>query len=524
METIQFIFTALAAVWLFNWAIKRRFQLPLPPGPKGLPLVGNLFEMPRDFPWEKYHEWCKEYNTDTLHLYAAGKHIIVLDSPQAAADLLDKRSLIYSGRPRLPMIKELMGWDWFFGFRNYDETCRLHRKLINQAFNPTAVNQFIPQIKRATRNMLGLFLEDPEKLEGNLRRMAGETIMSVSYGIKIQKNDDFYVKTAEQGVSPALHIVGNPGAFLVDTIPILKYVPSWFPGAGFKTKAKEWKRLSKVMLEVPFKAAKAAIADGSASISLVSANLDRLEALGQNDSAQEQAVKEVAGGLYAVGIDTTVSPIVSCILALVKNPAVLKRAQAELDSVIEPGRFPDLSDEPALPYITAIVHESFRWRDVSPQALPHCLIKEDEYNGYRIPAGSIVIANSWALLHNEDIYPDPFAFNPDRFMKEGKLDFQSQRDPSFACWGYGRRKCPGRYMAYPAVWLAITHLLYCFDIMRAKDEYGNDIDPPEEFISALTIMAKPFKYDLKPRSEDIEKLIQQGLSAEVDFREFDGDH
>jgi len=85
--------------------------------------------------------------------------------------------------------------------------------------------------------------------------MAGETIMSVAYGLEVQPNDDPYIKTAEQGVRP-LMVAAVPGAFLVDALPLLKHVPEWFPGAGFQKRAKEWKKLARTMVEVPFAAAK----------------------------------------------------------------------------------------------------------------------------------------------------------------------------------------------------------------------------------------------------------------------------
>ena len=90
------------------------------------------------------------------------------------------------------------------------------------------------------------------------------------------------------------------------------------------------------------------------------------------------------------------------------------------------------------------------------------------------------------MLHNEEVYPDPFKFNPDRFMKDGKFN-KEVRDPSHACWGFGRRICPGRYMAFSAVWIAIASLLTVFDIKKAVDEDGNVIEPSHEYLSALVV-------------------------------------
>jgi hypothetical protein len=85
--------------------------------------------------------------------------------------------------------------------------------------------------------------------------MAAETIMSIAYGLDVLPKDDPYIATAEQGVHP-LVVAGVPGAFLVDSIPALKYIPDWMPFAGFKHKAKAWKNLALTMINMPFEAAK----------------------------------------------------------------------------------------------------------------------------------------------------------------------------------------------------------------------------------------------------------------------------
>ena len=75
--------------------------------------------------------------------------------------------------------------------------------------------------------------------------------MKIGYGITVQESDDPYISIAEEafeGIAEA----GIPGAFLVDIFPILKYVPSWFPGAGFQKKAAHWREAINTMAEKPF--------------------------------------------------------------------------------------------------------------------------------------------------------------------------------------------------------------------------------------------------------------------------------
>jgi len=86
--------------------------------------------------------------------------------------------------------------------------------------------------------------------------------MSITYGIQVKDNHDPYIETVEHGLD-ALAAASIPGAFLVDTFPILKYVPRWMPGASFKRKAEEWKELGRRIVEEPFEAAKRNMVSGS---------------------------------------------------------------------------------------------------------------------------------------------------------------------------------------------------------------------------------------------------------------------
>ena len=86
---------------------------------------------------------------------------------------------------------------------------------------------------------------------------------------------------------------------------------------------------------------------------------------------------------------------------MASNPHIQKRAQGALDAIVGPDRLPTFEDQASLPYITAIAKECLRWRSVVPLSVPHVTTQEDEYKGYRIPKGSIVISNVW--------YMSPFA-------------------------------------------------------------------------------------------------------------------
>lgn len=120
------------------------------------------------------------------------------------------------------------------------------------------------------------------------------------------------------------------------------------------------------------------------------------------------------------------------------NPEVVKKAHEELDRVVGKGRLPDFADRDDLPYINAVVKELFRWNPPFPISVPGRVTQDDVYRGYLIPAGATVIGNIWAICRDPDIYPDPEAFNPDRFLKDGKIN-PLVFDPEDRGFGAGRR-------------------------------------------------------------------------------------
>ena len=85
------------------------------------------------------------------------------------------------------------------------------------------------------------------------------------------------------------------------------------------------------------------------------------------------------------------------LLAMALYPEVQSKAQAELDEVVGLGRLPDFSDRASLPYTNALVKELVRWHVVTPISLPHAMVRDDEYDGQLIPAGSQVISNLWCV-------------------------------------------------------------------------------------------------------------------------------
>jgi len=333
--------------------------------------------------------------------------------------------------------------------------------------------------------------------------------METLYGIPVDSFDNKYATIAEAAIEGLVEC-GIPGSFLVDLFPILKHVPSWVPGASFQTKALKWRKAASRLLEVPINSVKSSMRTGTFKPSVASTLLTNSD----GTEEYETTVANAAAIAYVGGADTTTSSVAALFMAMALYPEVQRRAQAELDSVTSLKRLPDFSDMPNLPYIGALVKELLRWQPVTPLAVVHRAIEDDEYRGYHIPRGAMVLGNAWAILHDEKHYPDPDTFSPERFLKEdGELNPEIL-DPTRAAFGFGRRICPGRHMAVNNVFIAVASILSAFSIEQAVDDHGKPIPIEVKMSPGLVSYPEAFPCAIKPRLANIQDIIiQQATDA-----------
>ncbi|KAL4249483.1 cytochrome P450 family protein [Abortiporus biennis] len=489
---------AISVIYLLlRLVARKRHALPLPPGPEGYPIIGNVLEMPHSHEWFTFARWSEKYG-DIFSLNLLGQPLVVLGSYEHAMNLLDKRSSIYCDRPILTMGGELVGWKKILVLVRPGERFREYRRLMNRLVGgKTAVQQQYDLQRRQTHMYLRSVLQDPDNLPDHIRLNAGSVILMVTHGYPVQGGDDPIIEVVDRATTQ-FAMVTSPGAFLVDVFPILRHVPSWFPGASFKRKAAEWNRTINEMADMPHEFTKSQMRKGIHVPSYTSILMETEE----NTPDKEEHIKWSAASIYAAGADTTVSAIYAFYLAMALYPEVQSKAQEEIDWVVGSDRLPDFSDRESLPYVEALLKEVLRWFTTGPLAVPHVTTEDDVYQGYCIPKGTYVIANVWKMLHDPRTYPDPMMFNPERFLGD-----HPQQDPAQMAFGFGRRICPGQVMADASLFISIAMSLSVFNVSKAKDEQGNVITPIPESTSGTISHPKPFKCSITPRNSKAEALI-----------------
>ena len=153
------------------------------------------------------------------------------------------------------------------------------------------------------------------------------------------------------------------------------------------------------------------------------------------------------------------------------HPEIQKRAQKEIDQPLGGERLPVLSDQDYLPYISAMIQEVYRWHTPLPLSIPKSLMEDDVYKGYLLPKGATVLENLWAVFQDPVAYPAPHIFNPERFLKDGKLD-RSVKDPEDRVFGSSRRIRPGKHFASRANFLRFATIPATLNIEPGVNDKG----------------------------------------------------
>ncbi|KDQ06236.1 hypothetical protein BOTBODRAFT_141195 [Botryobasidium botryosum FD-172 SS1] len=501
METLTTLITialglALLVVYRRKTSLSNPRRLPPPPGPKPDLIIGNARHIPPTNAWLTFTEWKKTYG-DIVHLEVPGQHIIVINSYKVASKLLGQK-LAYADRPAFQMVGELMGWSRMVSLMRYGDGWKRRRKLIHPAMHKTAIKVHWPEQQREARELLRNLCERPNDFMKDIRTTIGKLIMLAVYGISVKSAEDKYIVMAEKALATVAQ-VASLGNSLVNIFPILKFVPQWFPGAGFKRRALAWRVTTEKMVDYPFAEVKQKLASGTATPSFTANAL-------QNGGVTDEDVKWASGTMYAAGSDTTGTLLSSFVLAMALYPDVQRKAQAELDRVTQKQRLPTFLDRPDLPYIECLIKELLRWSVITPLSVPHALSEDDYYEGYWIPKGSTILPNVWAFSKDADMYPEPEQFIPERF--EGEAG-KKVLDPTNYAFGFGRRICAGQNFADAVLYISIVSILAAINISKHRDESGNEVEPEVSYSAGMINQVNPFKCSIKPRSDAARVLMQE---------------
>ncbi|KAF7375480.1 putative monooxygenase [Mycena sanguinolenta] len=256
-STTAILVGAVVSVVLWNLSPRKS---NVPPGPRRWPIIGSILEVPRAYQWVTFSKWAKTYGS-IVYVDAWGQPLFIINSAKVANDLLDKRSSIYSDRPTLTMAT-LSGNTHGASLQSYNENWRQQRKIIAQDFSPSGVTQYYPLQETESRKLIHGILGDPRTLASQTHLRIGTMIFRIIYGHSVKDENDPFL-TAGLTRMEIFSKSTTPGVWAVNTLPILRYIPSWLPGSGFIQIAKQWRKIARDAAWEPYLWCKKNLATGA---------------------------------------------------------------------------------------------------------------------------------------------------------------------------------------------------------------------------------------------------------------------
>jgi len=348
------------------------------------------------------------------------------------------------------------------------------------------------QLQASLRLLVDL-VREPTEFYRHFPRFPASVIFTISYGQHL--HDDGKDLADVQRVVHAFGQAVNPGAHLVDTFPVLDWLPDFVSPWRAEAKQKHQVELDlygRLALDVKARMEK------NPEMECFTARLwDQQTKLNMPD----EEIFYIAGSAFAGGTEPSAATLLWFVMAMALYPAPMQKAQKEIDSVFNSDTLPDFSRMQDLPYCSALIKEVIRWAPVGSLSLPHYTDADDEYKGYTIRKGTTVISSIWNIHHNEDIFPNSYTFDPERFLSKKRGDAADSQGEGHYGFGFGRRKCPAQHLAHKSTWIAVVRVLWAFNIEPRKDASGNPMNlDPEDCTSGVTSRPNEFPANFVPRS------------------------
>lgn len=438
----------------------------LPAGPKGLPGFGNVFAFSRDplcFLSDVQREFGRMATisigrTPVVLLFEpADVRYVLVENPrnftsrEVAGGLVFGKLMLFSLLNRAMAAKAISSLGKLVGdgLITTDGTWHEHqRRTLHAAFTKRRVDAFSETIVRYAVEMTDkLRCTESIDLAEEMRRLILRVIMKLLIDLDVQDPLEMadYVRIIDGMMS-------QPVSFLEG----LTNLPFELPFTSFRRRMTARREADQYI----YRFIERRLSEGRRADDVLSVLLSATDE--QQKPLTRQQIRDELVSLMAAGHETTTNTLVWTLYLIASHPRVLARVQAELDSVLD-CRKPQLADLPKLVYLDQVIRESMRLYP-SGWVLGRRAINDFELDGYRFPAGTLLMFNQWVIHRRPDLWQQPERFLPERW------DPVTGRTP--ASWSYfpfggGPRMCMAKSLAELEVLLTLSVLLQRFSIRIA---------------------------------------------------------
>ncbi|KAG2133740.1 cytochrome P450 [Suillus clintonianus] len=481
--------------------------LPLPPSPPTWRLRGHL--LPAYNTSLTVARWIDEYGP-VITIRSGTQNIVIIGRHKAAVDIMEKQGGLLADRPRRAAA-EILTHGLVVGLSSAGDRLRRKRRALHTHLQSKAAEAYEPLQMSHAKNLVLNILDDPCNFQNHAATCSAATIMKVAYGKTTSTSaSDPEIREARQLIK-RIRFVMHPGAYLVDLIPWLKYLPWYAP--ELKDEFERTKRLYTDQLNRVRQQMQGNV-DIGPSFAKHMLEKEQLYGLTETEMAY------VAGALFGAGTEMTAMAICTVLMAAAHFPEEQAKVQEELDVVIGrkrgtklyfssqlcqlndfPAEAPTFADKQSLPHLEAFIIEALRWRPLD--GLPHRTTADVIWENYCIPVGTTVIGNIWAISRDPEVFPEPNAFKPQRWINEqGRV----RDDLTFFVYGFGRRVCPGLHLANRSLFINLLLMLWAFQISldptKPQDDMGFMNEAMPNVPCALEFKTRVPEVELRYMMED----------------------
>ncbi|XP_014519375.1 cytochrome P450 71D11 isoform X2 [Vigna radiata var. radiata] len=476
---ISFFLFMILALKIGTNLKKTESSQKIPPGPWKLPVIGNIHNLLSSAPHTKLRDLAKIYGP-LMHLQLGEVFTIIVSSPEYAKEIMKTHDLIFASRPTI-LASDIMAYESTdIMFSPYGKYRRQLRKICTlELFTHKRVNSFNPIREEELTNLVKMIDShkgSPFNLTDALLSSVYNIISRASFGMKCKDQEEF-ISVLNEAIT-----VGS-GFNIGDLFPSAKWLQLL---SGLRPKIERLHQqldhiLDGIINEHKEAKSKAREGHGEAQEDLVDVLLKFQD---DNDTNQDiyltnNNIKAIILDIFAAGGETSATTINWAMAEIIRDPRVMKKAQAEVREVFKMKGRVEGNSMNELMYLKSIVKETLRLHPPTPLLLPRKCGQTCEINGYQIPVESKVIVNAWAIGRDPNYWTEADSFYPERFI-DNSIDYKGTNF-EYIPFGAGRRICPGSTFGLVNIEVALAFLLYHFDWKLPKGMKNEDLDLTEQF-------------------------------------------
>ncbi|XP_018428477.1 PREDICTED: cytochrome P450 2C5-like [Nanorana parkeri] len=484
MDLVTILLSVMVILFLANIYRKQKRQeyKNLPPGPRPLPLIGNLHLIDKKQPDKTVFELAKKYGP-VLTFHFGMKQVIFLCGYDTVKDALLNHGEEFSNRPQLPITAKTTKDNGVF-FSNGESWKAMRRFTISTlrdyGMGRKAIEDKISEEAECLVQAIKAHGGKPFDIQTIINAAVANIIISILLGHRFSYDDPTILRLMGL-IDESMYLAGTPMAMLYNVLPkLLDHIPG--PHQTFFDNMKQMENF----IRATFTEQKKHL-DVNDQRNLIDAFLVKQQE-GKTESSQyfhNENLTFLVNDLFMAGMDTTTTTLRWAILLMMKYPEIQKKVRGEIDSIIGTAQ-PQAEHRKQMPYTDAVIHESQRFADIAPFGTPHEATQDVTFRGYFIPKGTIVVTCLCSALKDEAYFQKPFEFYPEHFLDE---EGNFKQNDAFIPFSIGKRSCAGKTLAKIELFLFFTSIFQNFTF-QAPPGAEIDLEP------AVAAIRRPKSYQL----------------------------